>query len=265
MQVVNTAANATEEQLEQRNTALPSVATPEENSLPRTGDPIKNPNSTTFHSPSEANNRINSNINVSSSHLSPKVASTSHGNDTEVEEAYKYKKLNDEPHGPAAKEGSDGNVGDLEWLSKTGLGEEEMAVIRLAMTSQAPNEKAQNASKSIATSHTSEISGSMKGRDEKRVAPRKKLKIEIPMSKREKRSRTKNKRKKKSIISAAISVHSTHIGDGSVVAFVDEWRDGLWDIFGHGICHPAATISIFAPLCKSKVILIDALKPDLSD
>ncbi len=239
--------NGIEEQSEQRNSAV-------ENSLPRTNSPSIMSNSLTSHSPSLTNNFINSNTSTSPM-----------GNDREVEEAYTYKKMNDELHDPASSNAMGGDEGDMEWLSKTGLGEEEMAVIRLAMASQAPAERAQSASKSNGASHTSERSSAMKSRDEKSVTPRKKLKIEIPMSKKDKRSRTKNKRKKKSIISAAISVHSTNIGDGSVVAFVDEWRDGLWDIFGHGICHPSATISIFAPLCKSKTYSYRCLEAYLSD
>eukprot|EP00554_Chaetoceros_debilis_P014351 CAMPEP_0194125488 /NCGR_PEP_ID=MMETSP0150-20130528/59488_1 /TAXON_ID=122233 /ORGANISM="Chaetoceros debilis, Strain MM31A-1" /LENGTH=663 /DNA_ID=CAMNT_0038819299 /DNA_START=805 /DNA_END=2795 /DNA_ORIENTATION=- len=55
-------------------------------------------------------------------------------------------------------------------------------------------------------------------------------------------------RKKKNSLSAAMSVYSVTGCDQTVVAFVDEWRDGMGDIFSHGVCHPALLLSFFAPV-----------------
>jgi len=51
---------------------------------------------------------------------------------------------------------------------------------------------------------------------------------------------------------AAISVNTSPSNlDMTIAAFEPEWRDGLWDIFNHGICHPLPCLSFCAPICKS--------------
>mmetsp|Transcript_5460 Transcript_5460/g.10400 ORF Transcript_5460/g.10400 Transcript_5460/m.10400 type:complete len:208 (-) Transcript_5460:176-799(-) len=48
-----------------------------------------------------------------------------------------------------------------------------------------------------------------------------------------------------------ISVHtSPSTLDANVAVFEHEWRDELWNVFTHGVCHPLVFLSFFAPICK---------------
>ena len=68
---------------------------------------------------------------------------------------------------------------------------------------------------------------------------------------REKRKKSPTRRRMYNF-SAAISVNTSPSNlDMTVAAFEPEWRDGLWDIFTHGIFHPLPLLSLWAPICKS--------------
>ena len=74
----------------------------------------------------------------------------------------------------------------------------------------------------------------------------------------EKKAQAREKRMKKSSrkmsnLTAAISVNTSPSNlDMTVAAFEHEWRDGLWDIYTHGVCHPLLFLSFGAPICKSE-------------
>ena len=50
---------------------------------------------------------------------------------------------------------------------------------------------------------------------------------------------------------SAISVNTSPANlDMTVAAFEHEWRDGITNIFAHGVCHPMLFLSFVAPICK---------------
>ena len=74
----------------------------------------------------------------------------------------------------------------------------------------------------------------------------------------EKKAHAREKRMKKSSrkmsnLTSAISVNTSPSNlDMTVAAFEHEWRDGLWDIYTHGVCHPLLFLSFWGPICKSE-------------
>lgn len=70
-------------------------------------------------------------------------------------------------------------------------------------------------------------------------------------AKERRRKKKMSSRKKNSVVSSAISVYTSPSDlDMNIAAFEHEWRDGLWDIFAHGVCHPHLFVSFYAPICK---------------
>jgi hypothetical protein len=69
---------------------------------------------------------------------------------------------------------------------------------------------------------------------------------------RTKRKQSERSLKKKIPAHAVImSVYSSPSTlDTNVAAFEHEWRDGLWNVFTHGVFHPLVLLSFFAPICK---------------
>lgn len=78
------------------------------------------------------------------------------------------------------------------------------------------------------------------------------LTIKKEEEKRKKKSRGYKSQKssiKRPVLTAAMSVVTSPSNlDMTVAAFEHEWRDGLWDIFAHGVCHPLVFLSFFAPI-----------------
>ncbi len=74
---------------------------------------------------------------------------------------------------------------------------------------------------------------------------------------RERRKKKKRRsRKTQSCVAGTISVNTSPSDlDMTIAAFEHEWRDGLWDIFAHGVFHPHLFLSFVAPICKYKTAL----------
>jgi hypothetical protein len=69
---------------------------------------------------------------------------------------------------------------------------------------------------------------------------------------RKKNKRQSRKKRTQSCVTDTISVNASPSDlDMTVAAFEHEWRDGLWDIFAHGIFHPHLILAFVAPICKS--------------
>uniref|UniRef100_A0A6S8YHM9 Uncharacterized protein n=1 Tax=Chaetoceros debilis TaxID=122233 RepID=A0A6S8YHM9_9STRA len=171
------------------------------------------------------------------------------------------------PLAPTMDSNNNGNSNSedpMGWLTQSGLSEDQREMIRMAMTPKAGHKKSHNFNFDNDITNSNRDRGAM---PKNIVDPlvsgtpsKNKPKIQIEMMGMKKSAVVANKqksnrsnksgksRKKKNSLSAAMSVYSVTGCDQTVVAFVDEWRDGMGDIFSHGVCHPALLLSFFAPV-----------------
>lgn len=174
------------------------------------------------------------------------------------------------PLAPTIDSNNNSNSEDpMGWLTQSGLSEDQKELIRMAMTPKAGHKKSMRQGNNFdddSDNNTNNANTIPKNIVDPMVSgtpSKNKPKIQIEMAgmnmkkqpkqksnKSTKSTKSGKSRKKKSSLSAAISVYSAPVGDMTVVAFVDEWRDGMWDIFSHGVCHPALLLPFFAPVCK---------------